>query len=85
MQHFRAAGMEFCRTYPRGLFREVSETRPAELLHSIWHTQIDDSGSVVSNSTRPHGLKPARLLSPWDSPARILEWVAISFSRESKC
>ena len=24
----------------------------------------------------------ARLLCPWDSPARILEWVAISFSGE---
>ena len=24
----------------------------------------------MSNSTRPHGLKPARLLSPWDSPGK---------------
>ena len=32
---------------------------------------------------QPHGLKPARLLCPWDSPARILEWVAISSSRGS--
>ena len=27
--------------------------------------------------------KPARLLCPWDSSARILEWVAIPFSNES--
>ena len=26
------------------------------------------SRSVVSNSLRPHGLQPARLLCPWDSP-----------------
>ena len=35
-----------------------------------------------------HVLQPARLLCPWDSPgkntaARILEWVALSFSRGS--
>ena len=28
-------------------------------------------------------LKPARLLCPWDFQARVLEWVAISFSRRS--
>ena len=31
----------------------------------------------------PHGLQPTRLLCPWDSPARILEWVAMLFSRGS--
>ena len=31
----------------------------------------------------PHRLQPARLLCPWNSQARILEWVAISFSRGS--
>ena len=30
-----------------------------------------------------HGLYPTRLLCPWDSPVRKLEWVAISFSRGS--
>ena len=38
---------------------------------------------VVPDSLRPHGLYPARLLCPWDSPARILEWLAISFCRRS--
>ena len=28
------------------------------------------SRSVVSDSLRPHGLKPARLLCPWDSPGK---------------
>ena len=39
--------------------------------------------SVVSDSVRPHGLQPSRLLCPWDSPGKILEWAAISFSRGS--
>ena len=29
-----------------------------------------DSHSVVSNSLRPHGLHPTRLLCPWDSPGK---------------
>ena len=41
------------------------------------------SHSVVSNSLWPHGLHPARFLCPWESPEKILEWVAIPFSRES--
>ena len=31
----------------------------------------------------PKDCNPTRLLSPWDFPARILEWVAIPFSRGS--
>ena len=27
--------------------------------------------------------KPTRLLCPWDFPARVLEWVAMPFSRAS--
>ena len=34
-----------------------------------------ESSSVVSDSLRPHGL-----YSPWNSQARILDWVAVSFS-----
>ena len=39
--------------------------------------------SVVSDFLWPCGLQPARLLHPWDSPARILEWAAMPFSRGS--
>ena len=39
--------------------------------------------SVVSDSLRPHGLQPARLLCPCDSPGRILERTAIPTSRGS--
>ena len=41
------------------------------------------SRSVVSDSLRPRGLQSTRPLCPWDSPARILEWVAIPSSRGS--
>ena len=43
--------------------------------------------SVVSDSLQPHGQQPARtvVLCPWNGvfQSRILEWVAISFSRGS--
>ena len=38
------------------------------------------SCSVTSDSLWPHGLWPSRFLCPWDFPARIQEWVAISSS-----
>ena len=38
---------------------------------------------VMSHSLPPHGPQPIRLLYPWNSPGRKLEWVAIPFSRES--
>ena len=42
------------------------------------------SCSVMSNSLRPRGREPTRLLSVLDIlQARLLEWVAISFSRGS--
>ena len=31
------------------------------------------SRSVVSDSSRPHGLQPTRLLHPWDFPAKNIE------------
>ena len=40
-----------------------------------------NSRSVTSNSLQHHGLKPSRLLCPWDFQARVLEWVAIPFCR----
>ena len=35
---------------------------------------------VVSNSSRPHGLQPTRLLRPWDFPGKSTGVGAISFS-----
>ena len=37
----------------------------------------------MSNSLRPHGLKPARVLCPWDFPGKNTGVVAISQSRGS--
>ena len=31
----------------------------------------------VSDSLGPHGLQPARVLGPWNSPGKDTEWVAI--------
>ena len=36
---------------------------------------------VMSNSLRPHRLYPASLLCLWSSPGKLLEWVAIPFTR----
>ena len=33
----------------------------------------------MSDSLRPYGLQPTRLLHPWDFP--VLEWGAIAFSK----
>ena len=38
------------------------------------------SRSVVSDSSRPHGLQHTRLLRPWDSPGKSSGVVAIAFS-----
>ena len=40
-------------------------------------------GLFVSDSLRPHGLYPARLLCPWDFPGRDTGVLAISFPRGS--
>ena len=45
-----------------------------------WHTFWRKVTKCLQ-SVQPHRRWPTRLLCPWDSPAWILEWVAISFSR----
>ena len=35
-----------------------------------WHWLVKWSRSVMSDSLRPHGLQPTRLLPPWDSPGK---------------
>ena len=37
---------------------------------TIWASPDLLSHSVLPNSLRPHGLQPARLLCPWDSPCK---------------
>ena len=52
------------------------------LLHVAWSEKVKVLVIQSCPTLWPHGLQPTRLLSPWNSPARILEWVAIPFSRE---
>ena len=37
---------------------------------NAWKWKVKVSHSVVSNSLRPHGLQPTRLLCPWDFPGK---------------
>ena len=58
-------------------FRKGRRTRD-QIADICW---ILKKGSVVSDSVRPHGLPPTRLLRPWDFPGKsILEWGAIALS-----
>ena len=41
------------------------------------------SSSVISDSLRPHGLQPNRVLSPWDFPGKNTGVGTISYSRRS--
>ena len=51
------------------------------------------SRSVVSDSSRPHGLQPTRLLRPWDFPGkstgvgshRLLQLLCLAFLNVSSC
>ena len=54
----------------------VETWRSTKSCKTLWKS--GESRSVVSASLRSHGL-----YSPWNSPTRILEWVAIPFSRGS--
>ena len=60
-----------------GRFFTSWATREAPVISVIWMW----SCSVVSDSLPSH--LPTRLVCPWNFQARVLEWVAISFSRAS--
>ena len=51
----------------------------------LWNQEMEVSCSVMSDSLRPHGLWPTDSSVHGISQLRILEWVAISFSRKSLC
>ena len=62
-------------TYIYNLTSQIcNPTRLVSCLHAC---------SGISDSLQLHGLQPTRLLCPWNFQARILEWVAISYSRGS--
>ena len=53
-----------------------------EYVKRISGLTISCSCPATSDSLQPHGLQPARLLCPWNSPGKKLDWAAISYSRE---
>ena len=57
-------------------FRYIPKSRIA----GLYGSSSSISCSVVSNSLRPFGLWPARLLCPWDSPGKNTEVDCIAFS-----
>ena len=63
------------------------------LIHGVYHLWSERGKRKCSNCKwkvlvaqlcltllQPHGLQPIRFLCPWDSPGKILEWVATAFS-----
>ena len=64
--------------YSIGNFAKDTNNTVHYLLSTLCCAVLGCSG--VPNSLQPHGLQPARLLCPWDSLARILEWVAMPSS-----
>ena len=65
--------------------RDLLSRSQRATLNAIWCISIAWGGVLLSDMTLlpPHRLQPARLLCPWISQARILDWVAISYSRGS--
>ena len=55
---------------PLGFSRQVHWS--GLLFPSPMHESEKLSHSVVSNSLRPHGLQPTRLLRPWDFPGKSI-------------
>ena len=47
-----------------------------------WLTETD-ARSVMYDALQPHRLQPTRLLCPWDSPGKNIQWVAMTSSRGS--
>ena len=68
--------------WPR-LDGQVSSPHQVCPSNGSWDTVWGLSHSVVSISLQPYWLQPTRLHWPWDSQARILEWVAMPSSRGS--
>ena len=65
------------------LFHWSQQPRSGGRLVTVLRTLGKWSRSVLSDSLRPHGLQSTRLSIHGIFQARILEWVAISFSRGS--
>ena len=58
-------------SYPAKSFSLLLSFNPLDFKRkfSVW-SSVNVNRSVMSNSFRIHGLQPARLLCPWDSPGK---------------
>ena len=67
-----ASNRHFSSTWPLGLWKlQVSWLKPGSIAaHSALWACMYAVTSVVSDSLRPFGLWPARLLCPWNSPGK---------------
>ena len=67
------------------LSKKIQFSSKKKKVRSWWLQCLSESvsGSVVPISLQPHELQPTRLLCMGILQARILEWVVISFFRES--
>ena len=52
---------------------------------NAWKWKVKVSHSVVSDSSRPQGLQPTRLLHPWDFPGKSTGGGAVAFSNIKIC
>ena len=66
----------------RGAVKIIWEP-PCQMLFLHTDAKWKWSHSVVSDSLRPHGLQPTRLLCPWDSPGKNI-WVGCHFLLQGK-
>ena len=65
------------------IFSFISVDHHPSPCRSILRKNESVSCSVMSETLSPHGLQPTSLLCPWDSPDKMLEWVALPFPRGS--
>ena len=58
-------------TRPMFYFPYQKQNKYSQLLFTLFLKKSESvSHSVMSDSSRPHGLQPARLLCPWNSPGK---------------
>ena len=60
------------RTNFNGNFSTLWAHKSLRTIKHYTYLTLKWSGSIMFNSSWPHGLSPLRLLCPWNSPARIL-------------
>ena len=56
--------------WPKYLFRFFQNILPKNPNELVGQPNIESESEVVSDSLRPHGMEPTRILSPWDFPGK---------------